>query len=410
MTRPTREARSHACDSPRAWLTVIAAFFSSAVTLGTAYSFGAFFESMSDDFGSDRGATAVIFGITTFTFFSLSILTGRALDRWGPRPILVVGAVAYFVGLVATSRVDSLAAGYVTYGTGIGIAAACGYVPMVALVGGWFEHKRAVAIGLAVAGIGVGTLVLSPLAAALIDGIGWRDTYVAYGIGGASILLLCVPLVDRPPGHAGPQPSRFRDAIASPVFRRLHLSALALGLSLFVPFVFIGQYAKDRDVDSVAAAVLVGILGGSSVVARVGFGTLVSRFGSFRLYRACFALHAASFLWWAVAGSSYALMVVFVLVLGVGYGGFVALGPIVLSDHLGVTGLGSTLGAFYTAPGVGGLIGPPSAGWLIDHTDSYTPAILGAFALGVVAFVLLHTLPIRADGRLERAPALAADL
>ena len=400
----------HLRDSPRAWLTVVAAFLSSAVTLGTAYSFGAFFESMSEDFGSDRGATAVTFGITTFTFFALSILTGRALDRWGPRPILVIGALGMFVGLVATSRVDSLTAGYVTYGTGIGIAAACGYVPMVALVGGWFEHKRALAIGLAVSGIGVGTLVLSPLAAALIDNIGWRDTYVVYGVGGALILLLCVPLVARPPGHAGPQPSRFRDAIGSPVFRRLHLSAFALGLSLFVPFVFIGQYAKDRDVDSVAAAVLVGILGGSSVVARIGFGSLVRRFGSFRLYRACFALHAASFLWWVAAGSSYAMMVMFVLMLGVGYGGFVALGPIVLSDHLGVTGLGSILGAFYTAPGLGGLIGPPSAGWLIDRTDSYTAAILGAFALGVVAFVLLHTLPIRADGRLERAPGLAADL
>jgi MFS family permease len=399
-----QDSRGHVLDSPRAWLTVVAAFLSSAVTLGIAYSFGAFFDSMSDDFGADRGATAVMFGITTFTFFALSILTGRALDRWGPRPILVLGAAALLVGLVATSRVDTLAAGYVTYGTGIGIAAACGYVPMVALVGGWFEHRRALAVGLAVAGIGVGTLVLSPLAAALIDRIGWRDTYVAYGVGGASILLLCVPLVDRPPGHAGPQPSRFGDAIASPVFRRLHLSAFALGLSLFVPFVFIGQYAKDRDVDSVAAAVLVGILGGSSVMARIGFGSLVRRFGSFRLYRACFALHAVSFLAWAAAGSSYLLMVVFVLVLGIGYGGFVALGPIVLSDHLGVAGLGSILGVFYTAPGLGGLIGPPSAGWLIDRTDSYAAAILVAFAFAVGAFALLHTLPIGADGCLERAP------
>ncbi|MGH9133179.1 MAG: MFS transporter, partial [Ilumatobacteraceae bacterium] len=169
MTRPQAGAVEHARDSTRAWLIVVAAFLSSAVTLGTAYSFGAFFESMSEEFGADRSATAVIFGITTFTFFWLSIFTGRAVDRWGPRPILVVGAAALFGGLMATSQVDSLTIGYVTYGAGVGIAAACGYVPMVALVGGWFEHRRAVAVGLAVAGIGVGTLVLSPLAAALID-------------------------------------------------------------------------------------------------------------------------------------------------------------------------------------------------------------------------------------------------
>ena len=115
-----------AVDSRRAWLTVVAAFFSSAVTLGTAYSFGAFFESMSDDFDAAAGATAVIFGITTFTFFWLSLVTGRMTDRFGPRVVLVIGAVAMFVGLLLTSRVESLEVGYVTYGAGVGIAAACG--------------------------------------------------------------------------------------------------------------------------------------------------------------------------------------------------------------------------------------------------------------------------------------------
>jgi MFS family permease len=390
-------------DSRRAWLTVVAAFFSSAVTLGTAYSFGAFFESMSEEFDAAAGATAVIFGITTFTFFWLSILTGRMTDRFGPRVVLVMGAVAMFVGLMLTSRVDSLGVGYVTYGAGVGIAAACGYVPMVATVGGWFLHHRALAVGLAVAGIGVGTMVLSPLSAAMIDRYGWRDTYVVFAIGGAAVLLACVPLVDRPPGDGSPQPSRFGDALRSPVFRRVHLSAFALGLALFVPFVFVGQYAKERGIDSVQAAVLVGVLGGSSVVSRIGFGTLVRQLGSFRLYRACFVIHGASFLVWLVAGSSYLLLVVFVLILGVGYGGFVALSPILISDRMGIAGLGSILGVLYTAPGLGGLIGPPAAGWLIDRTDSYRWAIVACLVSTVASVVLLIGLPVDEYGRLERA-------
>ena len=87
-------SKVHRLDSPRAWLTVVAAFFASGVTLGTAYSFGAFFESMSEEFESAKGATAVIFGITTFLFFSLSIITGRLSDRFGPRLVLVIGAAA----------------------------------------------------------------------------------------------------------------------------------------------------------------------------------------------------------------------------------------------------------------------------------------------------------------------------
>lgn len=390
-------------DSRRAWLTVVAAFFSSAVTLGTAYSFGAFFESMSEEFDAAAGATAVIFGITTFSFFWLSIVTGRMTDRFGPRVVLVVGAVAMFGGLMLTSRVDSLGVGYVTYGAGVGIAAACGYVPMVAIVGGWFLHHRALAVGLAVAGIGVGTMVLSPLSAAMIDRYGWRDTYVVFAFGGAAVLLACVPMVDRPPGDGSPQPSRFGDALRSPVFRRVHLSACALGLALFVPFVFVGQYAKERGIGSVQAAVLVGVLGGSSVLSRVGFGTLVRRFGSFRLYRACFVIHGVSFSVWLAAGSSYALLVVFVLVLGVGYGGFVALSPILISDRMGIAGLGSILGLLYTAPGLGGLIGPPAAGWLIDRTDSYRWAIVACLISAVVSVVLLIGLPVDEHGRLERA-------
>ena len=392
-------------DSPRAWLTVVAAFLSSAVTLGTAYSFGAFFESMSAEFGSERGETAVIFGLTTFTFFWLSIVTGWLLDRYGPRLVLSIGAVAMFTGLLLTSRVDSLGVGYVTYGAGVGIAAACGYVPMVAMVGGWFVRHRAVAVGLAVAGIGVGTMVLSPLSAALIDRYGWRDTFVVYAIGGAAVLLICVPLAARPPGSgAGGQPSRFGDAMRSWVFRRVQLSALFLGLALFVPFVFVGQYAKDEGIGSVQAAVLVGVLGGASVLSRVGFGSLVRRFGSFRLYRTCYVIHGASFVVWLVAGGSYTLLLLFVLVLGVGYGGFVALGPIVIADRMGVVGLGSILGLLYTAPGLGGLIGPPTAGWLIDRTDGYQWAIVACLVSCAISVVVLVGLPTTDDGRLERAP------
>jgi MFS family permease len=395
---------SHTLDSRRAWLTVVAAFVASAVTLGTAYSFGAFFESMSEEFGSERGATAVIFGLTTFTFFWLSLLTGRMMDRFGPRVVLVIGAIAIGVGLLATSRVHSLGAGYVTYGAGVGVAAACGYVPMVAMVGRWFDHHRAVAVGLAVAGIGVGTMVMSPLAAELVDRHGWRDTYVIFGVGGAALLLACVPLAERPPGDGLPQPSRFGDAMRSPVFRRIHLSALFLGLALFVPFVFVGQYAKEHGVGSVQAAVLVGLLGGASVVSRIGFGSLVRRFGAFRLYRGCFVIHTVSFVLWFVAGASYVVLALFVLVLGVGYGGFVALGPVVVADRLGVTGLGSILGVLYTAPGLGALIGAPTAGWIIDRTDTYRWSIATCFVCAAIAALLLTGLPVGPDGRLVRAP------
>jgi len=403
----TTDPTAMGIDSTRAWRNVAAAFISSAVTLGTAYSFGAFFQSMSEEFGTTKGATAIVFGATTFTFFGLSLITGRVVDRFGPRPLLVLASATMASGLWATSAVHSLQVGYLTYGAGVGIAAACGYVPMVAVVGGWFTQRRALAVGVSVAGIGVGTLVMSPLAARLIDAHGWRDTYRIFGVTGPVLLLVCTLLVERPPGSGALAPSRVRDALGSAVFRRLHLSAVAFGLGLFVPFVFVVPYAKAQGVPAVRAALLVGVLGGSSVVARAGFGVLVRRFGSFRLYRMCFAGHVCSFLIWLVAGGSFAVLVLFVVVLGIGYGGFVALSPVVLADRLGVAGMGSMLGLFYTASGLGGLIGPPSAGAIIDATGSYRlPAALAA-GLGVVAYALLLGLPAT-DGRLDPEPPRAS--
>lgn len=375
-------------DSSRAWLTVVATFLSSGVTLGIAYSFGAFFTEMAAEFGSTRGETAVIFGATTFAFFWLSLLTGPAADRWGPRPVALFGAASLFIGLIATSQVDSLVVGYLTYGGGVGIAAACGYIPMIAMVGGWFEKHTATAIGLAAAGIGVGTLIVSPLSAELIERLGWRDTYVVLGVMGAVAMLWSAALIDRPPGHAGPQPLQFRAALGSPAFRRLWISALCSGLALFVPFVFVGQYAKERGAGPVASAVLVGVLGGASVLARVGFGTAVNRFGSMLLYRSCFALLSSSFGLWLIAGESFALLVAFVLALGIGYGGFVALSTIVMAERMGTVGLGSILGLFYTSQGLGGLIGPPTAGWLIDR-NGYGLTITICIGLTALAWLLL---------------------
>ena len=372
---------------------MVGTFLSSFVTLGTAYSFGSFFTAMADEFDSGKAATSVVFGVTTFAFFWLSILTGRLADRVGPRPVLFLGACSLFVGLQLTSRADSLVVAYATYGIGVGVAAATGYIPMVAAVGGWFEKKRATAVGIAVAGIGVGTLVMSPLAARLVDTYGWRDTYRYIGIVGALVLLGCIALVDRPPGQQAATGRRLGDVVRSPVFRRLHVSALCSGLALFVPFVFVGQYAEARGVEPVQAAVLVGLLGGSSVLARIGFGSAVQRFGSMPLYRGSFVLLGSSFLLWLVAGSSYAMLVAFVIVLGVGYGGFVALSTIVMAERMGVVGLGAILGLFYTSQGLGGLLGPPIAGRIIDATGGYTTAILLCNALEAAAFLLLLRVP-----------------
>ncbi len=379
-------------DSGRGWVVVASAFISSFTVFGIAYSFGAFFDSMADEFDTGKGATALMFSITSAWYFGMGLVTGRATDRFGPRAVLITGALFLGVGLLATSRVDTIWLGYATYGVGAGTAIACGYVPMVATVGSWFVRRRTAAIGIAVAGIGAGTLTVAPLSEALISAHGWRTAYVVLGVFGTAALLAAAALARRPPIGLDASPVDLRAVTRHRGFVVLYLSTVLMSLALFVPFVFIKTYATDQGIADGPAATLVGIIGASSMIGRLGLGALGGRLSPTNLLRFSFALTAASFLLWLVAGDSLAVLVAFTIVMGVGYGGFIALAPAVAASLFGTTGLGGILGALYTAAGIGGLIGPPLAGELIDRT-SYGVAIVAAMIVTAMSGLVLIALP-----------------
>ena len=223
----------------------------------------------------------------------------------------------------------------VAYGLGVGIGVACAYVPMVALVGGWFELRRTLALGVAVAGIGLGTLIVPPATAALIEAAGWRDAYLVLGIGGAAALR-CARWRSRPRRGAGAAGgTRVAEAARDPELPLALPRAVLVSVALFVPFVHLPAYAEERGVDPVAAAGLIGAIGVASVAGRLALGALAGGAGLLRVFQGCFAAMGLSFALWAVAGGSYAVMLAFAAVLGVGYGGFVALAPAVVAARFG---------------------------------------------------------------------------
>lgn len=375
-------------DSRRAWRAVVAGFASMFAVFGVAYSFGAFFEPMADELGSGRGATSLVFSITAFLWFLLGAVSGRAVDRFGPRPVLLTGAAVMGTGLLLTSRVDSIEVGYVTYGIGVGVGVACGYVPMVAVVGGWFERRRSAALGLAVAGIGLGTVVVAPLAAALIDRLGWRTTYVVFAVGSAALLVLAAALAERPPlPVASATTLSLGRAVRTPAFVSLYGSSVLLSLALFQVFVYLPGFAQAQGSSEVAGAALVAVVGGASIAGRLVLGPVADRVGRIRTYRTCFAVMGASYAIWLVA-PSYGWLVVFALVMGGAYGGFIALSPAVAAEVFGVAGLGGLIGVLYTGAGLGALVGPPLAGLLIDAAG-YRWAIAASMVAALAAAAAL---------------------
>jgi MFS family permease len=392
-------------DSSRSWIVVGAAFISTFTVFGVVYSFGAFFDSMATEFGIGRGATALMFSVTTALYFTLGLVTGKLADRFGPRPVVIFGAVALGTGLIVTSRVSSIWVGYATYGIGVGIAAACGYVPMVATVGAWFDKKRTLALGISVSGIGAGTLVFAPISNALIEAYGWRTSYVILGIAGTTLLLIASIGAFRPHVPVGSTRVDLAKVVRNRSFLSLYAASLLASMALFVPFVFIKSYATERGIDSGLAATLVGIIGASSIIGRLGIGALGTRWGTTALMQGSFAVMTMSYLLWLFADGTYLVLVAFAVVMGVGYGGFIALSPAVVATLFGTVGMATILGAVYTSAGLGGLIGPPIAGEIIDRV-SYPAGIIFALVmtgLGTMALLALpraaRPTPVLADGQ-----------
>src|SRR6185312_10302305 len=90
--------------------------------------------------------------------------------------------------------------------------------------------------------------------------------------------------------------------------------------------------------------------------------------------------------------SSYAWLVVFAVVLGIGYGSRIAAVPAVLIAFFGLDNLGATLGAFFTATGLAALVGPPLAGIAVDLGGSYSGGILFALLVGSLGFAAIAAL------------------
>jgi MFS family permease len=132
----------------------------------------------------------------------------------------------------------------------------------------------------------------------------------------------------------------------------------------------------------------------------MGLGSLADRAGAMRLYQASFLVLALSFGIW-LAAASYPTMVTFALVMGAGYGGYVALSPAVIAHLFGTQRMGTALGVLYTSGGIGAMVGPPLFGSIVDRTGSYHLAIAGAFAIALASFAMLIPL-----GRYEPASEL----
>jgi MFS family permease len=393
----------------RGWSVVAGAFGVMFAGFGCAYSFSAFFTPLQEAFATSRAALSWIFSTAVFLYFLLGAVSGPLADRLGPRGVTLIGLFVTGLGFVLASRADALWQIYVGYGLGVGIGIGFAYVPAIGAVQLWFVRKRGLASGIAVSGIGVGTLVMPKVAEWLIDGFGWRSAFLWLGLfaivgGGIAALFIdasprrhgLLPdggVADRDFVSAAPlEGMALRDVIRSYPFRLLYAAWFFVSIGLFVPFVHLVPFAQDRGIPYATAVTLFTLVGVGSTAGRFCIGPIADRLGRRCSLAAMYLGVAAMTAWWFFANEVWEIAV-FALVFGAFYGGFVALAPALLVDYFGARNASGVIGFAYTGVALGTLIGPTLAGYAFDAFQSYALPIAAGAATSLVGAILVWIAP-----------------
>jgi MFS family permease len=373
------------------WVVVAAAFTLMFVGFSAAYSFAAFFAGLEAEFGASRGDIALVFSFAAFVWFLSGAPAGVLADRYGVRRVALAGVACLAAALWVASRAQSLGVLYATYSIGIGLGVGLTYVPSIGAVQPWFTANRAVASGLAVAGIGAGNIAGPLLAAWWIGQLGWRGAYVGLAffvllLGGAAALAI------REAEHRATgtrEGMTLRAALRTTPFWLLFASLMLSCIGLFVPMVHLGPFAVDAGYSQAQGVTLVSLIGLGSLLGRFTIGGPADRLGRIPSLSAMYAGLGAMFLLWWAAGA-YWVLALFAIVFGVCYGAYVALLPTIVMDLYGPRAVSGIIGCLYTGCGVGTLIGPWLAGVAYDAWGSYhLPIAAGAlFSFGAAACVM----------------------
>ena len=364
-----------------------AAFVANFVNFGVLFSFGIFLTPIADSFEASTGPVAPLFSTAVCFYYLAGAIGGKISDNVGVRPVVGTGAVFMTLGLVVSSQASDLWVLYLVYAPLVGSAVGCCYPSMIGTVGRWFQHRRASAISLVLAGVGMGTFVVPIVSRFLIDSWGWRSTLLIYAGFSAVLLALCTAAAADPPVSEKSSSLGLSTILRSRKFIVLYVALVLGGPGFYAPLAFYNDHAVSEGVSGPAAAVLVGIIGASSVVARLIISALNDRFVPMHQYRFGQVLLLGCLLLWFLAGDSYVLFAASALLHGVGWAVWFTAAPNVLATWFGVADLGGTVGTLYTALGVGALAGPAVLGFVIDNSG-YEVAIAMVMVTSVVAWAL----------------------
>jgi sugar phosphate permease len=368
--------------------------------------FGAYVAVLAEERGWSKTTLSGAAAMQSAESALLGPVLGWLVDRIGPRAMIRAGVVAFGIGFMLLSRIDSIADFYVAVAVIAVGTSLSGYFPINVAVIRWFSRKRARALSAMNLGMAMGGLFVPIVAWSMLT-YGWRATAFASGV--VSILLgwpLASIFRTRPEDHGqtvdgeAPAPAPLAGAAPAPEApaqreftarealrtRAFWLLGLGHGFALLVVTavnVHAISHMKEGLGYSVAQAALVITLLTGAQIGGVLLGWLIGdRYDKRYISAACMLAHGVALLLLTYGHHATAMVAAFAILHGVAWGLRGPLMQAIRADYFGRNAIGMILGLSTLIIAVGQIAGPLVAGALADWSGNYR---IGFTLLALVA-------------------------
>ncbi|MBB5986611.1 MFS transporter [Sphingobium lignivorans] len=402
----------------RGFAIVAILFLSSALNGGTTLAKGVFFDGLSHEFDLGSAATAALLSTTQFVGIASTLLGGwflrhnRTPQYWLAGAALLDGLGYAWAG-VAQSY-SQLVAAYFLIGAGAGAA-----VMMPLVLRNWFPHHTGTVLGITMAGITAGGVIVTPLINLVVEQWGWRAGYLALAV---PAVLVLVPLylavlrfapassrpvavgaaAERSAGAADPEQDGFTilQATATPTFWLLLIAKFIFFAVCFSFFLFFVPSLKEAGYSSSEAVLAMSSIYFLASLSKLGFGYASDRIGVRKILIGSLLATSVILLLMIHMGGR-AQIYGFVLLYGLVYSAPLVLFTVIVLDVFGRRHFTALTAVINVVANVGSAVGPIIGGWILDQTDrSFTTL----YAASAVAF-LISGLLVLASGRPVRRAA-----
>jgi predicted MFS family arabinose efflux permease len=392
---------------PNPWWVVVGSTLALVVCNGPigVFTFGLFLKPVSQEFGWARGTMSAASGMASLMIAIAVPFTGMLVDRWGVRRVLLPVIVLFSLSFAAISLTPASPIVFITLYAIMGLASAGdGPQPYVKAIAAQFDGRRGLAVGIAMAGVGFGIMLVPQLTRVLIDAFGWRGAYIGLG---ALLLATAFPAVailvhepTEPPGRrgtdqrAGPIPAGLsvREALTgSPRFWLLAAPVFLVATAVNGTIVHIVPLLTDRGISVPLATSTLSAVGLASILGRLLCGYLADRLFAPRVAAGFFVLPCIG-IYLLMIGVHGGLPLIGAATLGLALGCEIDMIGFLTTRYFGLRRFGELYGYLFAVFAAGSALGPYLMGITFDGFHSYNPALAGFVVALLIATLLISLL------------------